>query len=158
MRATLEGRTRMRDVKVKRDDLLKIIRTNREKHIVEYDEAIAGYKEMAMELISKKEAEARKSLEQRLAAVRIQVEDIASADPEDILGGIVTIIGAMQFNLPVPQNHSKDYDQVIRMLELSVDGEISIRSDEFACYVMDDWDWKTDFTNVSNSYKVGARR
>ena len=39
---------------------------------------------------------------------------------------------------------------MILMLEMSVDEELTVRSDEFACYVMDDWLWKDDW-QVSNA-------
>lgn len=61
-------------------------------------------------------------------------------------------LAAVMFDLQVPQNHAKDYDQVIAMLEMCVDDELSIRSDEFACYVMDDWDWKEDFLHTNKRY------
>lgn len=127
----------MREVKVRRDELLVKIRENRIKHVAEYDEAVAGYKEAAAEAI-----------DSATAKLKRQVEELRA--------GEVIALTAVMFNLRVPQNHSKDYDQVIAMLEMSVDDELSIRSDEFACYVMDDWDWKGDFLDVSNSYKSSS--
>jgi hypothetical protein len=124
----------MRDVKVKRQELLEKVRANRGKHITEYDEAVDGYKAAAIA-----------EIERGMKKLRQQVQDLQ--------GGEMIRLAAVAFNLAVPENHAKDYDQVIAMLEMSVDDELSIRSDEFACYVMDDWDWKEHFVNVSNTYK-----
>jgi len=47
-----------------------------------------------------------------------------------------------QIRLPAPEDHTADYDRVIRMLEMSVDDELEITSHEFDWYVMDNWQWK----------------
>jgi hypothetical protein len=65
-------------------------------------------------------------------------------------------LAGIQFLIPVPEDHTKDYDQVIEMLKMSVDEELEIESDQFACYVMDDWDWKEDFARAAFSNKTTA--
>jgi len=124
----------MRETKVKVAELLDKIKANREKHIVEYEEAAGGYRESA-------KIELQKGIE------RLK-KRIAKLGGKDLLR-----LGCVSFSLAVPENHEKDYDQVITMLEMCVDTEVVIKSDEFACYVMDDWDWKDDFVNTSNIYK-----
>ena len=123
----------MRDVKVKRDELLVKVRDNRVKHVAEYEEAVSGYKQAAVEAIDR-------AMEQLKGRVK------------NLRAGEVLALDAVMFNLAVPRNHAKDYDQVIMMLEMSVDEHLTIKSDEFACYVMDDWAWKQDFLQVSNTY------
>jgi len=59
----------------------------------------------------------------------------------------------MSFGLALPQSYEKAYDQIIKMLEMSSDEIIKLSSDEFACFVMDDWDWKESFKNTTMSYK-----
>jgi hypothetical protein len=125
---------KMREVKVKRLELLLAVRENRGKHISEYEEAVEGYKQAALDAVDK-----------AMVKLRRRVEELEA--------GEVLVLDVVTFNLLVPRNHKQDYDQAIRMLEMSVDEELTIRADEFACYVMDDWDWKADFLNVSNTYK-----
>jgi len=124
----------MREVKVKKQDLLGKVKVNREKHISEYEEAVVGYKAAAIQ-----------EIERGMNKLKRQVSELRE--------GEVVRLAAVSFNLQVPENHARDYDQVIEMLTMSVDEELSIRSDEFACYVMDNWEWKDDFVNVSNVYK-----
>lgn len=124
----------MREVKVKRSELLEKVRLNRKKHVAEYEEAVAGYKKAAIQ-----------EVDRALERLRARIDELQA--------GEVIHLQAVSFNLRVPENHAKDYDQVITMLEMSVDEELSVRSDEFACYVMDDWGWKEEFLNVSNAYK-----
>lgn len=137
MRSVAEGRVAMREVKVNRNELLVKVTANRAKHINEYEEAVAGYKEAAKESVRK----AMERLQQRI---------------EELEEGEVIVLQAVHFNLAVPQNHSKDYDQVIEMLKMSVDDQLTIKADEFACYVMDDWAWKEEFQNVSMMYGAKA--
>jgi hypothetical protein len=124
----------VREVTIKRTELLKRVQDNRIKHIAEYQAAVAGYKTAAIDAINK-------------ATQRLQRQ------VEELEEGETIHIGSIAFNLAVPQDHQKDYDQAIAMLEMSVDDEITIRGDDFAHYAMDDWAWKTEFLNVSNHYK-----
>lgn len=136
MRNIIKRGMQMRDVKVKTSVLLEKVLVNREKHIAEYEDSVIGYKEAAVAAIEK-----------GMTNLKRQVEELES--------GETMHLGAVTFNLQVPENHEKDYDQVIAMLEMSVEDEITIKSDEFACYVMDDWDWKDQFKNVSAMYMKG---
>ena len=135
MDAVMEGRCAMRKVKVKRDELLKKVRQNRVKHIEEYAQAVIGYKKKAIQAVE----DATKRLTQRIGELK---------------EGEVIKLSAITFDLRVPQNHSRDYDQVIAMLEMSVDPELEIQTDEFAMYVMDNWDWKEAFVHTANLYKA----
>lgn len=70
----------------------------------------------------------------------------------ELEAGEVIRLSSVSFNLAVPKNHAKDYDQVIKMVEMSVDDTLKLRADEFACYVMDDWEWKPDFEATKSIY------
>jgi hypothetical protein len=51
-----------------------------------------------------------------------------------------------------PQDHTKDYDTVIDMLEMSTEDKVNLSNAEFRQYVRDDWGWKGDFIATSSSY------
>lgn len=117
----------MHSIKAKKEDVLATIRTNREAHQAIYEEAVAGYKELAKEQLKK------------------HLKDVDR--------------GAMQtinFLLPAPVNHVKDYDRVIKMLEMEVADEVSLDNALFAQYIMDDWAWKQQFLTSNSSYSVTA--
>lgn len=113
----------MREVKVETSVLLSKVKANREKHIREYKEACDGYRDAALLKID----EVTASLKRKIAELRE--------------GQVIALMG-VSFGLDVPQDHSKDYDQAIAMIEMSVDTNIVIQSEEFAQYVMDDWAWR----------------
>ena len=132
----------MRETKVKTADLLVAVRENMTKHIEAYKEACAGYC-----------ADALKGIEDMKNALDSQIEGLSK--------GVVAKIEVSYPRLPVPESHEKDYTQVIRMLEMSVDETTTLKSDEFACYVMDDWGWKESFMNTNSMYAgkgIAARR
>lgn len=134
MRPILQGKFQMHEVKVKCKELLEKIKKNRFTHIIEYKQAVEGYKQAAIAKVEDKMQYLKRQINQLKEGEMIQLASVT-------------------FTLAVPQNHEQDYDQVIEMLEMSVDDTITIKANEFACYVMDDWDWKADFLNTSNIYK-----
>lgn len=138
MRAIQKGFTRMREIKVRRNELLETVKQNRITHIEDYKNSVEGYKEAAI-----------KEIDNAVKKLKKQINDLKE--------GEMIKLASIMFSLPVPENHEKDYNQVIKMLEMSVDDELSIKSDEFACYVMDDWDWKDAWTNVASNYNVKFR-
>lgn len=113
----------MKDVVVKKEELVQIIKTNRENHRQIFEEAIDGYK-----------AEAVRRLEENI---------------EDIKKGKNFYIN---INMPVPQDHTEDYNRVLKMLEMCINDTIVLDEQRFAQYVMDDWGWKEAFLNTSNMY------
>ena len=113
----------MKKVTVKQNVLLEILRENRDTHKADYEDAYAGY----------------------LETCKDSLEDLL----EDFKSGKLEIVQWTEFP---PQSQVKDYDRVIRMLELSVDSEIELAADEFANFVQDDWHWKENWTFTNSNY------
>src|SRR4029077_18712264 len=121
MQAYLERDLPMREVTVKKDELMSKLIENKEKHVKDFNEACAGYKEAALSRIE----DMAKELKARINRLKE--------------GEMIQLLN-LSFNLEVPKSYEKAYDQAITMLKMSVDDKITLRMDEFACYVMDDWD------------------
>lgn len=115
----------MDKVKVNRTELLGKLRENRDNHKAEYEEAMAGWEVKIVEAFDK-------------ALGRVEEGDFSDLNPA--------------LSLPKPQHHMKDYDLVIRMLEMSVDDNIEIEMHDFNQYVMDEWSWKAGFALTNSSY------
>lgn len=126
-----------REVKVKRDELLSVLKQNRQRHIKEYQAACVGYREVALRRIEESFQEAR--------------------DLVNRLKNGQTIAVGFRINLSVPVNYEKAYDQIIRMMEMSVDTEIVLTASQFACFVMDDWEWKEEWASSNAQYIRGGR-
>ena len=117
----------MRSVKMNKDELLKIVRENKIKHVKEYEEAVGDYKALVYKIAS---------------------DNLVLARTED-LDKFKEIK-----SLPLaPRSYENDYTRAIRMLELSVDTVIELEDDVFNQLVLDEWAWKRVFSAMSATYK-----
>lgn len=117
----------MQVVRIRAEELQAVIRENRSKHIKEADEAQVDY---------------------RIALVSKLEELLASAKAGDIVAHVIS--------LPVPQDHRREYDRVLRMLELSADEVVELQQQEFVQYVLDEWSWKQAFAITNSTYKSAS--
>jgi hypothetical protein len=117
----------MRSVKIDKKKLLAIVRENKQKHILEYNESVKDFKELAI----------------RIATTNLE---IANTGELDKISRIKTIPQS-------PTSHEKEYERAIRMLELSVEKEIEVEEDIFNQLVLDEWAWKHQFVASASLYK-----
>lgn len=117
----------MKDITVRKSDLLEKLQENREQHTKIFEEAVEGYKTRAVELL---EDHIRRIKNGKLERVQVM--------------------------LPVPENHVHDYDRIIAMLEMDINDEIEMEEHEFKAYVMDDWAWKQQFLTSTAEYSAAA--
>lgn len=117
----------MKEVKVTVEELLVKVRANREKHKEELADAMG---EMLTDLAQYHY--------RQLELLKGDIDDLDDVDTH--------------FSFPVPEDHTEDYDQVITMLEMSVDKEITLDHHEFQQYVMDKWVWKNDHLRTMAFY------
>jgi hypothetical protein len=116
-------RDHMQKVTVKRDQLLAKVKENRKAHREVFEISLKGYRKAVVEHLEK-------LLDDAKEGKRIE----------------------HNVRMPVPQDQTPEYDQAIAMLEMSVDKEIELTAQEFACYVMDRWHWKKQFTASNKGY------
>lgn len=116
----------MKEVKVKRDELLGVLKVNREKHQQIFGEALDGYKVKVIETLER-------TLNQARSGERV----------------------SEHITIPRPINQTHEYNRAIRMMEMSVEPEVTLTTQEFDCYVMDRWHWKQQFL-ASNSLYSGT--
>lgn len=117
----------MKSVKMNRQELLDIVRKNKETHIAEYQEAVAGYLQKVVET-------AKKNL--KLA----NTGDLAQ-------------IAKTERPPAQPVSFEDAYHRAIRMLELSVEDVIDVPEDTFNQLVLDEWSWKHQFSTTVGLYK-----
>lgn len=113
-------------IKIKKEDLLKAIKSNRDKHALEYRKAKAGF---------------RKLLEEELNAKLKAVVEGKSVE--------------LTFKSVKPTSHLKEYDDIIGMLELSTDTEFEINHEQYRQYVKNEWEWERVW-HASNALNLSA--
>ena len=113
-------------VTVNRLALIKAIKEGRDQHRAQYDEAVVDFK-------AKLEAELSRVLKQ-VRKGNVQEHHV---------------------NVTPPPCHLTDYDDVIEMMEMSVDENITLDRDAFKAYFKNEWSWTRTFNTLNSSYKVG---
>jgi len=111
-------------VTVKKAELLAALVKNRDGHRADFIEAQTGFREAVIAELDKMLADARER-----KAIKLVV------------------------SLPTPEDHTKDYERVIRMLEMSTADEIQISEQQFSQYVLNEWGWIQKFTTTNSLYK-----
>lgn len=107
--------TRMNDfrgtneVRIKRDELIEKLKENRDSHAQLYKDAMEGYF-----------VDTEKKLTKKLAELKAG-----------------KVLSSISFS--IPRDHTKEYDRLIKMLEMSQDVELVLSSHEFNQYVLDEW-------------------
>ena len=108
---------------VNRLDLLQKLKDNRDQHEETYNLAVQGYME----------------------AVTQELKDkLESLEEGDDIGRYIQNVK--------PEEHLDDYDEVIGMMEMNIDSEITLDQALFRQYVMDQWQWKQQFTMSTSAY------
>lgn len=115
-------------VTVKKDELLAALRTNRDAHRSLFLDAQTGYREDIIKELDVMLADARNGKKIRRAVSLVE-----------------------------PQDHTSDYDRVIKMLEMCTKDEIFVSEREFSQFVQDDWGWKAEFVGTTSNYSGRAR-
>lgn len=113
----------MQSVRMMKSELVEIVRANLQKHMEEYEIALAGY---------------WVELKKQLRSLLNEAEDQKDKN--------------YSFSLTKPSNYKSDYDRAILMLEKSVDDIIELTNDEFGQYVQDEWHWKQRYGAINSSY------
>ena len=115
----------MRDITADKNSLIETIKQNRDEHRAKFLRAQENYRARAI-------AEMDRHLEQARN------------------GGVIDFF----FNLPEPQDHTKDYDNAIEMLSLHKGDEVQLSEADVRVYVRDDWGWKQQFNTTNAIYAV----
>lgn len=113
--------------RVKKDELLTIIRKNRNEHREIFEEALDGYKKKMITYLESMIVELRKG--NRISH---------------------------HISLIQPIDQTKEYDRAIKMFEMSVDDIVELDEESFANFVLDDWSWKDNFINSNSVYSAKA--
>jgi hypothetical protein len=118
----------MNSVKIDRDQLKTIVLENKQKHVAEYVEAVNDYKTAVL----------------KIAKDNLKLAQTADMDKFKQIKSVPT----------PPQSYENDYNRAIRMLELSVETVIELEDEIFNQLVLDEWNWKFNFSLSNSTYKT----
>jgi hypothetical protein len=112
-----------RTVTVKKSDLIKKIKENKEAHLKDYAEAVEAYK---------KEAQRQISLQQ-----------------EALNAGKMNI----GISLTAPVNKAEEYDKILTMFEWEINKEVELSQGEFNEYVLDETPFAVHAKMLNSTYR-----
>lgn len=110
-------------ITVNKADLANTLSANREAHAAAFQIAIEKYRERLIQ-----------ELNDRLDLVK------AGKDID------------LYFRLPVPEEHTADFDMAIQMLRWDTGDTIALTEGQFSEYVMNNWGWAKTFAGNTMSY------
>jgi hypothetical protein len=110
-------------IKVDKDQLIKTLKKNRKKH-----------REMFLKA-------------QDVYRVKM-IEELDRALDEAKNGGTIR----RAFSLPVPEDHTEDFDTIVQMLEWDKGKSVELTQSEFRTYVENEWGWQHSFAANTGSY------
>ncbi len=113
-------------IKVRKDELVRILEHNLEQHEAHYRQARVEWRVQAIH---------------ELDSLLSEVRGTASLAPRHLGVG-----------LPVPEEHSDDYRRVLRMLDLDTDDEVTLTEEAYRKLVDDQWEWTYSFTANTLNY------
>ncbi len=152
----------LHQIKVAREDVLKIVRENKEKHDGILKTAIEGYWIDAEAHLKKFEKEQvdkiNKNHKLQLKSLRKQRKEALKSLKTNIKTDLDKVKdrnrekGFIFWNGTYPEDHGDDYNGTIRRLELCVDNEVELDSEEFDSYIRNKWTWKKSFLTCNSAY------
>jgi hypothetical protein len=115
------------EVKVHKQALLDRVKENRDAHKALFLKAQEGFRARVIE----------------------EIDDMLDKAKR---GEIRLLVG-----LTPPEDHTKEYDRAIEMLEMSTDSIIAIDHASFAQLVRNEWSWFNQATVVNSTYSSGGK-
>jgi hypothetical protein len=112
---------------VEKEEALRTLRENKERHRTIVQEARVSYASKAKALLS--------------------------AKMDELANGKIT---ALRFDLQVPEDHTEDYELAIKMLELHSHDHIEMSAADVRTLMMDEWDWMRSFLFTNARYTNSA--
>jgi hypothetical protein len=116
----------MRSVNVNRDRLIDAIKINKTRHAEDVTAAREAYR----------------------TAMQMALVDALKQLESGEFDGIHKMINA----LDKPEDHTRDYERALLMLDMSQDAIIELTEAEFRQFVQDEWGWKGAWTAMNAKY------
>jgi len=114
----------MKTVRIKKDELIAVIKANRESHWNDYREAYGKFLKQGKELLAKRH------------------DEFVHCMPSLTLN----------FSITAPLNYLHQYDRILEMLAMETESTVTLDQTEFRQYVQDDWAWKDSYNSSKIGY------
>jgi hypothetical protein len=134
------------------DQLIK----NRDKHILEYNNAKKVYTDTLLQKLHDAVVKAQDKLVKAGHLLRAKIADFTDEDVKSQSDQFL-LVDAVYVNMAVPRSFAHMYDAAIDMFRWETREIVELTYAEFQCFVRDVWDWTEEWSNVSKMYVGSAR-
>jgi hypothetical protein len=152
----------LHQVKVARKEVLDIVKENKKKHDAILTDAIEGFWTDAEKMLKKTEKEAilawERNHKDQLKKMRKDLRDQKRNLREQIKKELA-LVSCRKKDGPFiymknkyPETHADDYIGTIRRLELCVEDQVELDTQEFDRYVRNKWEWRDSFLTSNTGY------
>ncbi len=121
------NRTHMDETLMNRQGVLDVVVVNRAEHRALYEKAMEGYKIQVIDVLTER------------------LEQIKNNEPKRV-----------SLDLPLPEDHTEDYDEIIGMLEANRADEILLDQHSYRTYILDKWGWTAGWAASNAVYWTAA--
>jgi hypothetical protein len=146
----------MDEVVMKKSELISRLVENKARHDALFDLAVSGYWDTAKDKLQEKRAKLDDAIVNLKEDASIQFGRLEKRlEKKETLPGHMTVVGLKWdtvLGLVYPENHTKDYERAIRMMEASIFSEVRLSQQEFDCYVLNNWEWRERFLASNSTY------
>lgn len=140
-----------RTVRVSRLTLLAKLQQNRETHLQVFNEAMAGYKAMALEKVNEAFAGLEARLQKKKEEIIARLETF-TAETADQFSDYFIVLEQVAVSLKKPVSYVDAYDAAIDMAKFDTRDELDLSGAEFQCFLRDQFDWSHEFSAVNTMY------
>jgi hypothetical protein len=128
------------------EELIQVLEENSAEHDRIYEEAMVGFRE---------------TVEEKLLEALSKIQTFRDAGEEDWNAQDISegdgfrplhSFRSFMINVTEPEYHGEQYERVIQMLRMTTDKEIVLSEEQFSKYVLDEWDWKDNFSASTAMY------
>lgn len=118
----------LNDLTFEKSTIIERLGVNRTKHLERFEKAWSSYTKKQIETLEK------------------TIEELRNLKPGN--AGLQDRI-----LLPVPDDHTEDYDLAIEMLNLATNAEVTMSAQQYERFMLDRWDWKHQFETTNAFYE-----
>ena len=144
------------EVVMKKSELIETLIGNKARHDAAFDSSILGYWSLAKEKLEEKEKALKGAIKDLEKEVKYRLKQTETrVDKKEALPDYINYAAFAwdgRLGLIYPENHSNDYERVIRMMQASVYDEVRLTEQEFDTYVLNNWAWKKNFVANNSAY------
>ncbi len=136
-------------VRIRKAELLTILKENLDKHNEIYNASTQAYYETLRAEFNTKV----KDIKKLTALIKRKLKKVTTCEPNEGLYAFHSLLG---IQTKKPTSYEDYYLAAIRKIEISIDETFALDDAEFQKYVLNNWEWSGQFISGATQYITGC--